>query len=938
MNDDPRPDPDALLAQVQREEIQEKRGRLYILLGMCPGVGKTYAMLLLARQRQLEGLAVLAGVVETHGREETAALLAELSVLPRKCIEHGGHTFEEFDLDAALQCRPDLLLVDELAHTNAPGSRHLKRYQDVLEVLDAGIDVCTTLNVQHIESQVDIVRQVTGVAVRETVPDSILDRAHEIQLVDLSVENLLLRLAEGKVYLGERAEAAAAGFFREGNLTALRELALRFTAERVDRDLEDIRKARRISGPWKTNARLLVGVGPTPYSESLIRWTRRASGRHGCPWLAVWVERTQPLTPQEQDLLARGLGLARRLGAEVVHATGDDVAASLLEVARARNVSQIIVGKSDRRAWWKPTLADRIIAGSGDIDVSVVRPVLGRSAARPEPAPRHFATPAHLRQEYAAVLALMVGLTAAGWQLAWVGGYMVPALVYLFAILLAAFRFSRGPMLMMAGLSALAWDYFFMSPRFTFAIRSLEDIILLVLFFAVALSMGSLTTRLRTREIAERRRQLETDALLRVTQSAALTPETAQGLTEALKIINSVIEADTALIVRLLDHTLPTAVHPASTWQPPDREFGVAAWSYANKQVAGRCTDTLPQSAATWFPLQTATSVMGVLGLHLSRDDDELDFQRRQAVEAFALQLALVLEKEHFMHAVNQAEVMDRSERLRKNLLDSVSHELKTPLAIIRASIEGMGSAAAANPYVGEIDTASKRLQRLVDGLLQMTRLESEVMEPHLEWCDVSELVESAVSAVGDAMKCHPLTLEIAADVPLVKTDQALLQQALANVLHNAAVYSPEHAAIEVSARHAAQQLRLSVRDHGPGLPPGEEARVFSKFYRAPGAPAGGTGLGLSIARGFIQALGGEIGCWNDPGGGAVFEILLPAEFFLGGIPGNECILAGIQQAVPLSEDGRAAAPGLAELSPEDIECEIAAARQTTASGGTPPQ
>jgi two-component system sensor histidine kinase KdpD len=398
------------------------------------------------------------------------------------------------------------------------------------------------------------------------------------------------------------------------------------------------------------------------------------------------------------------------------------------------------------------------------------------------------------------------------------------------------------------------------------------------MFFAVALSMGHLTTRLRTREIAERRRQMETDALLRVTQSAALTPETDQGLAEALKIINSVIEADTALIVRLPDHSLPTAAHRASTWQPPEREFGVASWSYSNKQVAGRFTETLPQSAATWFPLQTATSVMGVLGLRLARDKQPLDFLRRQAVEAFALQLALVLEKEHGMHAVNQAEVLDKSERLRRNLLDSVSHELKTPLAIIRAAIEGMG-AAAANPYVGEIDTAAKRLQRLVDGLLQMTRLESQVVEPQLEWCDVSELVEGAIAAVGDAVSTHPVRIEVAADLPLVKTDQALLLQALSNVLHNAAVYSPEQAPIDVTVLHSGPTLRLSVRDHGRGLAPGEEARVFGKFYRAAGAPAGGTGLGLSIARGFIQALGGEIGCRNHPDGGAVFDILLQSEF-----------------------------------------------------------
>jgi len=864
---------------VQREEHQDKRGRLYILLGMCPGVGKTYAMLLLARQRQLDGLTVLAGIVETHGREDTAALLADLAVLPRKRIEHGGHTLEEFDLDGAIQRRPDLLLVDELAHTNAPGSRHLKRYQDVLELLDSGIDVCTTLNVQHIESQVDIVRQVTGVTVRETVPDSILDRAHEIQLVDLSVEKLLLRLAEGKVYLGERAEAAATGFFREGNLTALRELALRFTAERVDRDLEDIRKARRVGSPWKTNARLLVAVGPTPYSESLIRWTRRASGRHGCPWLAVWVERSQPLTTAQQELLGRALGLARKLGGEVVHATGDEVAASLLEVARERNVSQIIVGKSDRRWFWRPSLADRIIAGSGDIDVSVVRPVSGRAAVPRENRRQGRDAPVPF-QEYGVVLGTVGVLTAVCWHFEWVAGYTLPAMVYLFAILLAAFRLSRGPMVCMAALSALAWNFFFIPPRFTFQIGAPEDIVLLVMFFAVALSMGHLTTRLRTREIAEHRRQTQTAALLRVTQSAALVPEIERGLAEALATINSVIGADTALVVRDLDHSLPANAHPASTWQPSDLEFGVANWAYANKQAAGRFTDTLPLAAATWFPLQTATSVMGVLGLRLARENEALDFTRRQSVEAFALQLALVLEKEHFIHAVGQAELMEKSERLRGNLLDNVSHELKTPLAIIRASLEGMGpAAAAANPYLREIDTATKRLQRLVDGLLQMTRLESQVVEPNLEWCDLTDVVDGALQAAGDAVKDHPVTVNMAPDMPLVRTDQALLGQSLTNILHNAAVYSPPQRPIELSVSHAARELRLSIRDHGPGLPPGEESSVFAKFYRAAGAPAGGTGLGLSIARGFVLALGGDISASNHPQGGAVMEIRLPVEF-----------------------------------------------------------
>ena len=538
-----------------------------------------------------------------------------------------------------------------------------------------------------------------------------------------------------------------------------------------------------------------------------------------------------------------------------------------------------MVGKANKRPRWKPSLADRIIAGSGDIDVCVVRPLIGRPSNRPEFRRQVSDTGLWLRDSGLAVGIITV-LTGICWQLQPVVGYTVPALIYLLAILLASFRIGRWPMLFMATLSALAWNFFFIPPRFTFEIRALEDVILLGMFFAVALCMGHLTTRLRIREIAERRRQMETDALLRVTQSAALAPDIGKGLSEALKIINSVVDADTALLVRKLDHSLPPDAHPASTWEPREQEFGVAAWAYANKQLAGRFTDTLPESAATWFPLQTATSVMGVLGLRLAGERPALDFTRRQAVEAFALQLALVLEKEHFIQAVSQAEVMDKSERLRRNLLDSVSHELKTPLAIIRASIEGMG-VAAANPYVIEIDTATKRLQRLVDGLLQMTRLESQVVEPQMEWCDVNEIVEGAVKAAGDAMKCHPVCIDIAPDIPLIRTDQALLYQALANILHNAAVYSPERSPIELTVRHAVRKLRLTIRDHGPGLPPGEESRVFGKFYRAPGAPAGGTGLGLSIARGFVQALGGNISAWNHPQGGAVFEILLEADFLV---------------------------------------------------------
>jgi two-component system sensor histidine kinase KdpD len=878
MSTDDRPNPDALLAQLQRDEELTKTGRLFIFLGMCPGVGKTYAMLQAARQRKAEGVNVLVGIVETHGRSETATLVEGLDVLPRLKLEHRGFEIEEFDIDAVLRLRPGLVLVDELAHTNAPGARHAKRYQDVLELIDAGIDVYTTLNVQHIESQVDVVQQITGVAIHETVPDSTLDRAHEIQLIDLSVEKLLERMAEGRVYMGERAEAAAQGFFKEGNLTALRELALRFTAEQVDRDLEDIRRARRVSSPWKTNARLMVGVGPSPYAESLIRWTRRSASRVGCPWLVVWVEGAHALKPEQQEMLARALGLARKLGGEVVSVTDDDVIAGLLRVAQERNVTQMVVGKPEERSFWRPSMADRLIAQSGDIDVCVVRPLaepVKQYAGRiEEPA----ASP--MAGEYSWVGVIMFCLISVCWATQQFTGYMFVALVFLLATVMTALRLSRGPVLFMATISALAWDYFFIPPHFTFYIQKADDFIMFGMFFIVALSMGSLTSRLRQRELTERRRQLRTAALLRVTQSAALAAESGKGLAEALRTINELLHADTALVVREGKGNLPKSVHSASTFLPMPKEWGVISWCHNNKQPAGRFTDTLPKSDATWFPLQTATSMMGVLGVHL-HDDGVIDFQTRQTIEAFALQLALVLEKEHFIQAMQQAEMRSESDRLRKTLLDSVSHELKTPIAVMRAALDGIErtGTASAEPYHNELRIAVDRLHRVVESLLHMTRLEAEVVKPEMEWTAVDDLVQGALSIVKEDLAKHPTKTHVPADLPLVRVDAILLTQALSNILHNAASYTPEGTLIEISARMGKpHEMEIIVRDHGPGLPGGMQRSVFDKFVRGPDAPSGGTGLGLSIARGFVRAHGGDLTARTHPDGGAEFTLTLPVE------------------------------------------------------------
>ena len=863
ISEDQRPDPDALLAAVTRSE--KRAGRLFVFLGMCPGVGKTCAMLEAARKRQTEGAVVLVGVVETHGRAETAALLEGLTVLPRRARE-------EFDVDAVLVAQPEIVLVDELAHSNAPGSRHPKRYQDVLDLLAAGMDVFSTLNVQHIESQVDVVRQVTGVTIHETVPDEVLDCAHEVQLIDLSVAALRQRLAEGRVYLGERAATAADNFFRVSNLTALRELALRFTAERVEENLIDLRRAGGAVQPWKTNARLMVGISASPYSPSLLRWTRRAAGRLGCPWLAVWVERIRPLTAADEKRLTETLALARRLGAETITVADDDVCAALLRIARERNVTQIVMGKPERRAWGRASLADILIAQSGDVDVCLVRPMTPAASGSPVRVQAVHSPPLTWR-ETGAVLALTLLLSGAGYALSLASSYRTVSLVFQLSLLLAALRLRRGPVLLLATLLALTWNFCFIPPLFTFYISQPEDWLQFALFFVLALVTGHLVTRLRDREVVERQRQQRTDGLLRFTRAAALAAERDRGLTDALRIIESVCPAKLALMERSDRHTLAATPHAASSFAPDARERGVMLWCFEKGEAAGFSTDTLPTSAALWLPLQTATSRMGVLGVRM-RDGQPVHFNTRQTLDAFALQLALVLEKEHFVAAFTHAEMKEQSERLHLTLLDSVSHELKTPIAVIQATTDQLPD----SPAVAELRTATQRLRRVVDGLIDMTRVESQDVAPRLEWCEPEELLTMAREAAGSQLASRAVTVTLPVPPVLVQTDAALFSQALANVLHNAAVHTADSAGIEIAALVRPDgTFSVTVRDHGAGLPAGGEQRVFEKFYRGAAARPGGTGLGLAISRGLIRALRGTIEARTHPQGGAEFTLTIPA-------------------------------------------------------------
>jgi two-component system sensor histidine kinase KdpD len=874
VNDGDRPNPDALLAALQTEAARTQRGRLKVFLGMCPGVGKTYAMLEAAQRELKNGRDLVIGYVETHGRKETDALAVGLPVVPRQSIEYRGITLTEMDLDAVLARRPQLALVDELAHTNAPGSRHPKRWQDVNELLDAGINVFTTLNVQHLESRADTVRQITGAEIRETVSDSILDGA-EIELVDLPPAELITRLREGRVYLPESAASAARNFFREANLTALRELALRLAADHVSVGTQEFHRAQTDVGPWKTGHRLLVAVSASPLSESLIRWTRRMADSLKCPWLAVHVENSRPLDEAAQSRLEKNLALARTLGAEVVDTADENLARGLLRIARQNNVSQIILGKpaaGHLLEWHRAgKLLRELTRASGDIDLQVVR--AEKSGATPI-RPTWRWRPTTDWKQYATVLGVLAAVGLLNLLLAQVTGPRVPGFVFLLAVVLLALFLGRGPVLFAGAVSALAWNYFFLPPKFTFIISSTEDGVLFGLYFVVALVLGQLVARIRAQELAERRREERATALYQLMRELAQAGTRDEVVWQLVAEVSRVFEAAVAVVLPGQDSL---AAHPDSSLALTEKELHVAEWAFLNRQAAGKFTDNLPGSENLHLPLATERSVLGVLSLSLP--DKNLPLARRDLLEAYARQAALVLDRVALRAAAEQGKLVAESERLSNALLNSISHELRTPLAAITSATSTLAEphqAEVATKMVAEIQEATARLNRLVGNLLDVTRLGSGHIRPKLDWCDVGDLVHVTVRSLERELAGREVKIELAEKLPLARLDFTLMQQALANLLLNAAVHTPAGTPIWIQARHEPERLVLLVLDHGPGLAPEMLHRVFDKFFRAPNAPAGGSGLGLAIVKGFVEAHGGRISAANRPAGGAMFTITIP--------------------------------------------------------------
>src|SRR5215468_16049 len=900
MTDAERPDPDALLAKMKREETEATRGKLKIFFGMSPGVGKTYAMLQGARQKQSEGVEVVVGIVETHGRKETEALTEGMPIMPRTQVEYRGTTLTEMDLDAILTWHPGLAVVDELAHTNAPGSRHPKRYQDVLELLDAGIDVYTTLNVQHVASRSDTVRQITGVTVAETVPDSVLDLADEIVLVDLTPEQLRERLAEGKVYLGERADWASKNFFRESNLTALREMALRLVAEHVDRDLREIMSEQRIPGPWKSADRLLVAVSASPYSERLIRYTRRLASSMEASWIVANIEGPRLLSQEEQTRLTRYIALARQLGAEVITTPGRDVAEALLRVARENNVSQIVIGKPLGARWlsfWKRDPLSWLMRNSGNIDIHMIPSEEGAQAKRESLEERLARTP---WQEFGIALGIAGVVTGFSLSVFNYIGYRAVALFYLFAVVIAGMRLRRWPTFFLAALSALLWNFLFIPPRFTFYISKFEDFMMFGAYFVIAVVIGHLATQLHEREQAERRREERATALYRLTRALAASRDLNQALPKVFQLISDFFHADAAVWLR--DENGLTQ-HPASSFVPSKKDESVAVWAFQKKQAAGKSTDTLPDSECLHLPLDTGDRAEGVLSVRLRTLPT---LEQRELLDAFAAQLAVFVNKERALQESREAQVARESQKLQKVLFDSVSHELKTPLAAMSAALQ------QPRPNSAELQQAARRLTHTVDNLLDATRLESGLLQPVREWCDPGELVHEAVAASG--FKESDVHINIAKNLPAVSVDSGLIQQALNALLSNAMSYGKSDRPIEVSAGRDDSVLVISVADRGAGLEPGEETKVFQKFYRGPRTRPGGIGLGLSIARQLVEVNGGQMVAQNRKDGGAVFFIRLPISEAMR-LPAAESVPTGVLPKETIEADVSTAKAAAARVS-----------------------
>ncbi|MBV8248877.1 MAG: sensor histidine kinase KdpD [Comamonas sp.] len=878
----PRPDPDALVAQLQAERQQAARGKLRIYFGSNAGVGKTYAMLAAALRERQTGRSVLVGLVETHDRAETEQQLHDLEQLPRRMLAYQGRQLSEFDLDAALARHPDVLLLDELAHSNVSGSRHPKRWQDVQELLDAGINVWTTLNVQHLESLNDVVGGIVGIKVHETVPDQIFDDADEVVVVDISPEELLRRLKAGKVYPLEQAERASHNFFRLGNLLALRELALRRTADRVDEDMRDYRRERAIGEVWPARERLLVAVGGRAGDDALVRQVARLARRLEADWMVVYVDapERQHRPRRAQEAVLKTLALASRLGADTATIPGADVAQALVDFAHERNASHLVLARVQRRVsrwlpWVPPNLIEQIARLDPGLDVLVLSPPVPKSESAERKRSRERKPIAWVG--YVGASLACFAATAVAELLLQVFEPANVVMLFLLVVVLSALRWGRGPGAWAALLAVLCFDYYFVPPRDSFSVNDTQYLFTFSLMLGVALVCGQLMARLRheARVAAERERRAGALARLARDLSGALTQD--QVAQTALTTISGVFDAQTGLLLPDANEQLHIAAGSAGSI-----DASVGRWAMEHGQMAGHGTDTLAASPALYMPLMAPVRARGVLALHL-RSPERLEVpEERRLLQACASQIALALERVHFVEVAQQTQIAMEGERLRNTLLSAVSHDLRTPLTGI------LGAAQAALPHASQgvthemlvqIRNQAQSMQQLVDNLLAMARLQQGGVHLKREWLPADELVGSALQQMRDRLAAHVVQTRLPPDLPLLHVDAVLMERVLVNLLDNAVKYTPAGTAIQISAHKEGVDCLLQLQDTGPGLPRHmAAAQLFEPFTRGvTESSVSGMGLGLTLAQRIVEAHGGTLGAESGAEGeGTVFTIRLP--------------------------------------------------------------
>ena len=924
-----RPDPDVLLARAQREEASRSRGKLRIYFGASAGVGKTYAMLLAGRRLASDGCDVVVGVVETHGREETAALLdgeldgtACLEVIPKRAsTPNRTAAFDEFDLDATLARKPRLVLVDELAHSNAPGARHPKRWQDVDELLTAGIDVFTTLNVQHLESLNDIVGGITGIRVFETVPDTFFDRADEVMLVDIPADELLKRLSAGKVYLPEQAERAARNFFRKGNLIALREIALRRTADRVESDVQAYREDRSIDRVWATEAAVLCCIGPDDDADRVVRSAARLAGQLDAGWHAVYVEtpRLQKRSSERRERILRVVRLAEQLGATTMILSGGDVDAALARYAREHNLSRIVMGRDRGRSlarWWGGrTIADGIAARAPEVDLIVI----GRSTdARVEASDVGHASrlatrsadatseadrsvddrkrrQVRMRYLYAALACTGVTVVALPlWR------FLHPtniAMIYLLAVTLIAMRLGRGPAVFASFAAVATFDFFFVPPRFSFAVSDVQYLVTFGVMLTVALVIGTLASNLRYQARVAAHREDRARSLYEIARDLSKALKTEDAVAHARTVIATLFDARVEVL-------LPTAAPGANAGDADQLivadalgrmagfEPAIAQWAYRQGQPAGTGTDTLSGSPWLFLPLQTPMRARGVLAILPARRRLLMIPEQRRLLDTLAALLAIAIERTHYVEVAQSAVLRIESERLRNSILSALSHDLRTPIAGLAGLAETLDMSIAGEAgahgqetqrqLVAALREEVQRVGTLVENLLDMARIESGDVKLNRQWHAMEETVGTALAANRRLLAGHRVETALPRDLPLVQYDAVLIERVLVNLLENAAKYTPPGSTVRIAAHAGPGQLRLTIEDDGPGLPetyrtPAQVESLFDKFTRGVHESArSGVGLGLAICRAIVDAHGGSITVERVAEAGLRFVVTLP--------------------------------------------------------------